>query len=105
LGRAARQGCAHAGEGRDEVIVFARVEGARRALNGASFELSSFGFPFRQTAVEDEHVLGPEEAKRPPHPWRGKQAGTVVDDDGVRVGDAEGADVAGKLAGVRQHMR
>src|SRR5262249_43091424 len=81
LCRAARQGCAHGGERGHDVRALARLEDARGALNQTGFEWSPFGFPFRQTAVENEHFLRAEQAKRPPHPRRGIQAGAVVDDN------------------------
>src|SRR5262249_35993595 len=89
LCRAARQGCAHGGERGHEIGVLARSEGARGALDRTGFERPPFGFPFRQTAVENEDVLRAEQAKRPPHPRRGIQTGAVVDDDCVGVGDAK----------------
>src|SRR5262245_8437302 len=102
--RAARQGCAHGGERGDAIGVLARSESTRGALDRMSFERSSFGFPSRQAAVENEYILRAEQAKRPPHPRRGIQASAVVDDDGVGVGDAKRPDVTGKLGGVRQHL-
>ena len=80
-------------------------EPAWRTLGSPDFDRPLFCLPLRKSAVEDEHVLGAEQAKSPPHPRRGKQARTVIDDDGIAIGDAERAHLARELLVVRQHMR
>src|SRR5262245_34588180 len=69
------------------------LERARLALDCARLQRAAFRLPLRQAAVENEHVLGPEGAKRPPYPRRAAEPDAVIDHDGVAVGDAERADI------------
>ncbi len=46
-----------------------------------------------------------ERQEHPPRPGRGDPAAGIVGDHGVAGGNAERRDVAGKLLGIRIHMR
>ena len=65
----------------------------------------AFGFPRRKTAVEDERILGAEDAEGPPHARRRIEAGRVIDHDSVGLGDAERAHRRAELVRSGQHVR
>ncbi len=87
------------------VGVLMRSESVRRPGDRAGFERPALGLPFRQPALENEHVLGAEQAEREPHPRRSEHAVAVIGNDGVVVADAELACGRGERRRRRQHMR
>src|SRR6202521_6327850 len=101
----AAQGLPHVLERLDRLLVLARREPGGLAHHIAAFDRPAFGEPFRQAAVEDEHVLGAEHAKRPPHPRGREQADAVVDDDRRSIADAERAGRRRERLRARQHVR
>ena len=103
--RICRQRTLHVGHAGDRGSIELGGEPARRALDRAGFDRSALGLPFRQPAVEDEHVACAEDAKRPPHPRRAAEPGAVVDHDGVVVGRCRACrHRAANCAGARQHV-
>src|SRR6266516_7100214 len=105
LRAAAAQGLAHVLERLDRLLVLARRKPGRLAHLVAALDRPRFGEPFRQAAVEDEHVLGAEHAKRPPYPRRREQADAVVDDDVGSIADAERARRRRERLRAGQHVR
>jgi len=78
---------------------------SRRMLARPARKWPTFRLPFRQTAVEDEDLPGPEDTERPPHSRCAAKSGAVIDHDGVILPDAELADLFRKLRRPRQHVR
>ncbi len=105
LGVAVIESHLHIGVHGDQPGVHLRVEIARLAARFAAFQRASFGFPFRQSAIEHKDRVGAEQAERPPHPGRGKQPGAVIHHDRVAVADAEVAHLTGELVRSWQHVR
>src|ERR1700733_2249708 len=104
LRAAARQCHAHVRERRDGAHIHVGTEGFWRPLRGALFERSPLGFPLWQPAVEDKNLLGPENAKRPPHARRGIKTDSVVNDHGVAIADSQRAHRLTEVRGAGQRM-
>src|SRR5262249_17911374 len=90
---------------RDDFLGGACRERTRLPSYWAALKRPPFRCPLREAAIENEHVLRTEEPERPPHPWRGKQPGAVVNNDRVALRDADLSDRLGKLLGRWEHMR
>ena len=71
----------------------------------SALDVAALGAPLLQAAIQDPHVPMPERQEHPPHPGGCDPAAGIVDHDRIVVGDAERADVAAELFGVREHMR
>ena len=80
-------------------------EDVRRDFGQFGRERTPLLFPAVESTIEDEHLAGTHDTEDPSRAGCRKQAGTVIDNDGVGFGDAHRTRKTGKILGRRQTMR
>ena len=103
--RASRDDAAHLLEGGHGIGIEIGVEDGGGRFRQVGFEWPAFLLPAVDAAVHDEDVLRAHGAEQPPDTRRGEDAGPVMDDDRIRIRDAELADLGGEEIRRRHRVR